>query len=212
MDFPVARSLIRSLGSRGPAPNGFRLVFVQRDPADKELTTTVTSETGRSVTCATGKLPIEEETDVATLSQLAIPPGDESQDSQDRSNQTILVQDLDAQNQVVAESAVTIESGTKGALTVSGIPREFIVGDDVSDDIPTWVIINGWHQFLYVAYGDAFRPDAVFPYVANSDGTCPAQSPCLTVYPGRTTAPQSSGDTASPMAMCMPLSSAQAWR
>ena len=66
----------------------------------------------------------------------------------------------------------------------------------MSDDIPTWVIINGWHQFLYVAYGDAFRPDAVFPYVANSDGTCPAQSPCLTVYRGRTTAPQSSADTA----------------
>ena len=111
-------------------------------------------------------------------------------------NQTILVQDLDAQNQVVAESAVTIESGTKGALEVSGIPREFTVGDDVSDDLPTWVITNGWHQFLYVAYGDAFRPDAVFPYVANSDGTCPAQSPCLTVYRGRTTAPQSSADTA----------------
>jgi hypothetical protein len=67
---------------------------------------------------------------------------------------------------------ITIDSNTRGAITLSGIRYELSVVyddvDDARDELPEWFVENNWHHFIYAA----LSKDAVAGGNADGDGDC----------------------------------------
>lgn len=59
----------------------------------------------------------------------------------------------------LAQSTLTLDDDTTGAITVSRIQYDL----DVPGELPEWYLANGWHRLLYAAIGPAFLPGGGAP-------------------------------------------------
>jgi len=57
------------------------------------------------------------------------------------------------------------------SIRVSGL--NYQLADDVTDELPAWFLKNRWHQLIYVAYADGFKP--------SGSGSCTSGTDCLEI-------------------------------
>jgi hypothetical protein len=93
--------------------------------------------------------------------------------SGDGSTKTVIISDYDSSGTLLGRAnSKPASSGTPlSSIRVSGL--NYQLADDVDDELPSWFLKNRWHQLIYVAYADGFKP--------SGSGSCTTGSDCLEI-------------------------------
>ena len=87
--------------------------------------------------------------------------------------QTVKISDYDTSSTLLggANAKPPATGNPWSSIRVSGL--NYQLADDVADELPAWFLKNRWHQLIYVAYADGFKP--------SGSGSCTPGTDCLEI-------------------------------